>query len=430
MLESAKPVIQTHRRNITIKPCCRAAFILLCGLLVVAPVAADSEQDYQRSVTTISKQIKAITRDLNANKAELKTERDRLFSTEQELVNLAKSVRQTEEKITTHQSDLTTLERRLNKTLGSQAKNRKALKALILSRYKRGDESYIKLLLNQENPYAVGRLNNYHRYFSVALRDKFAALEEQAALIVVLKSDLQAAINLLETQRSRQAKQKQQLSAVKKARAQSVAKLNDTVNETSKKLARLKKDRARLNALIKKIARQKAELARLEKARRAQEMEERAARPPPLNRTSGTTAPRSPRALVKGGFIRQKGRLSYPVTGKRKISFGGRLAESGMTSEGVFFDTKQSVPVKSIFRGRVLFADFLKGYGLLLIIDHGDDHISLYGHNELLYKKVGDPVKTNEVVAKTGVSGGLKSAGLYFEIRNNANPVNPATWCQ
>jgi septal ring factor EnvC (AmiA/AmiB activator) len=78
----------------------------------------------------------------------------------------------------------------------------------------------------------------------------------------------------------------------------------------------------------------------------------------------------------------------------------------------------------------VLFADFLKGYGLLMIIDHGDQHISLYGHNEVLYKRVGDMVDTNEVIGKTGVTGGLKSPGLYFEIRKNADPVDPSVWCQ
>jgi len=77
-----------------------------------------------------------------------------------------------------------------------------------------------------------------------------------------------------------------------------------------------------------------------------------------------------------------------------------------------------------------LFADHLKGYGLLLIVDHGDDHISLYGHNELLYKKVGDRVETNETIARSGVSGGLKTTGLYFEVRRAATPVDPAIWCK
>ena len=86
--------------------------------------------------------------------------------------------------------------------------------------------------------------------------------------------------------------------------------------------------------------------------------------------------------------------------------------------------------MQAIFDGRVLFADYLKGYGLLLIIDHGEEHISLYGHNRVLLKDVGDRVSSAEVIAKTGVSGGLQSPGLYFEIRHNATPVNPALWCQ
>ena len=133
--------------------------------------------------------------------------------------------------------------------------------------------------------------------------------------------------------------------------------------------------------------------------------------------------------MVKGGFIKQKGRLNYPAQGKHKRKYGSRLAESGMRSEGLFIETNGSQAVKSIFRGRVIFAEFLKGYGLLLIIDHGDDYISLYGHNNSLNKKVGDIVETNEVVARSGVTGGLKSTGLYFEIRNNTTPVDPATCC-
>jgi len=101
-----------------------------------------------------------------------------------------------------------------------------------------------------------------------------------------------------------------------------------------------------------------------------------------------------------------------------------------MRSEGLFYNTQGSKPVHSIFRGRVLFADFLKGYGLLIILDHGDDHISLYGHNDRLLKKVGDKVESNEIIAKSGVTGGLKSHGLYFEIRKNATPIDASKWCR
>jgi len=165
-----------------------------------------------------------------------------------------------------------------------------------------------------------------------------------------------------------------------------------------------------LNNLLEQIAKQKEQLKKIEE--------------------QNSSSSRPKRTLVKGGFIKQKGRLNYPVSGTHKRKFGSRLAESGMSSEGLFIETNGSVPVKSVFRGRVIFAEFLKGYGLLIIIDHGDNHISLYGHNDVLTKKVGDIVETNEVISKTGVTGGLKSPGLYFEIRKNTTPVNPSTWCQ
>lgn len=404
----------------------------------------DADRDYQRSINEVGKKISAITRTLNTNKAELKTERDKLFDTEQKLSKLSRAIEQTDEKILSGQAKLSDLNKTLETTLASQVQNRDALEALIVSRYKQGDKNYLKLLLNQENPYAVGRLNNYHNYFSKALREKFSALQEQAAEIAALKATQTSAIEALARQKQHQNGQKINLNKAKKARAQSVAKLSSTISEESEKLTKLNKDRQRLDSLIKQIAKQKAELERLEKARRAQEdarrvqeiarreqeIAERAATPPTKPAASKATVARPVRAPIKGGFVKQKGRLSYPVDAKRKRNFGSLLVESGMTSDGIFFDTSKSQPVKSIFRGQVLFADFLKGYGLLLIIDHGDDHISLYGHNELLYKKVGDTVETDEVVGKTGVTGGLKSPGLYFEIRNNANPVNPGKWCQ
>jgi len=204
------------------------------------------------------------------------------------------------------------------------------------------------------------------------------------------------------------------LSQTQKSREQSVVKLSKQVAQGSKDLSRLQADRKRLSGLIKQLAIQAAELKRLEQQREQQE----------VNRDDLA------KSVLKGGFLKQKGRLKAPVKGRLKYQYGSRLAESGMRAEGVFFDTRKSQTVHSIFAGRVLFADFLKGYGLLIIVDHGDQHISLYGHNQLLYKKVGDMVETDEVISKSGTTGGLRKPGLYFEIRKNATPVDPSKWCQ
>lgn len=400
--------------------------VLLTALVLMVPttplVYADSSSEYEKSVRKIAKEIKQISRNINANKAVLKNEQDKLFEAEQALSDLAKKMAQTDQQLNQQNQHINHLSEQIASAKVEQKKNQQALAQLIESRYKNGDQQYLKRLLNQENPYQVGRLSHYHGFFSQAVREKLVVTQRELETVIALQKEHKAALVELNQTREQQEQQENQLKEIKKTRASSVAKLSKKVTSSSKKLKQLQQDRDRLNTLLKKIAKQKEELRRLEEQRRKEQAKQQ--------KQSKKGKKKVKRKPVKGGFVKQKGRLNYPVQGDRKRNFGSRLAESGMKSEGVFIATKGGVPVKSIFRGRVLFAEFLKGYGLLLIIDHGDDHISLYGHNELLYKKVGDSVSTNEIVAKTGVTGGLKSTGLYFEIRQNATPVNPDKWCQ
>lgn len=389
-------------------------------------VYAQGESEYRQSVDEIGQQINQISRNLNANKALIKTQQDKLFSIERKLSELQKQLLETNNSLSEKQRDIEQLGLQLDEAKTSQKQNRVAFSVLLKSRYKHGNQDFLKRFLNQENPYAVGRLNNYHEYFSAALKEKYREVQAQIAVTREIYAQQQKEISELAMELERQTQLQTQWQSSKQERESTIASLNKKVGDSQGKLDKLKQDRARLNKLIQQIAKQKEALKRLEAERAAQRERDRA-REAEKGKTSSRPVVRTP---VQGGFRKQKGRLKYPVSGTAKTRFGKRLAESGMRSEGVFFSTDGPAQVKSIFRGRVLFADFLKGYGLLIIIDHGDDHISLYGHNELLYKRVGDTVDTNETIAKSGVTGGLKSPGLYFEIRNNATPVDPASWCQ
>jgi len=379
---------------------------------------ADEQAEYKKSIDKIAKQISAISRNINANKKVLKTERDKLFETEKALSELERLISQTSKSIDVQQQKFSQLSEQLLDAQKTQKLNQQALEKLIESRYKNAESDYLKRLLNQENPYAVGRLNNYHQYFSQALQEKIRETQEQLKQVATLQNEHQALLSDLEEQGLQQKEQQQELQKNKQKRAKSINRLSKKVATSSEKVEQLQNDRKRLNNLLKQIQKQKEELKRLEQEQLKKQQQD--------NKPRKTII----RPLVEGGFIEQKGRLLYPVEGKHLRKFGSRLAESGMTSEGLFIETERRLSVKSIFRGRVIFAEFLKGYGLLLIIDHGDDHISLYGHNSVLHKKVGDIIETNELIAETGVTGGLKTAGLYFEIRQNTTPVNPGTWCQ
>ncbi|MBX2849193.1 MAG: peptidoglycan DD-metalloendopeptidase family protein [Acidiferrobacterales bacterium] len=403
-----------------------ALFLVFLTAVSSKAVLANDAAEYQKNVDEIGKLIEEISKNLNTNKAALKTQQDQLLELEQEISSLSKDVQNTQQKIGEQEQQEQELLQQIEQINDQQQDDLDALSRLLVSRYTNSDNNYVKMLLNQENPYAVGRLNNYYEYFAQARQQKITGLRAQLQELSALQDQYSSLLVELHQTQQQQQEQQQKLDERKQSRQASVDKLHAQVNSSTAQLEKLKQDRARLNSLIKEIALQAERLRKLEEQRIAEE-QKRAEQQAKANNT-----PVKPiaRELVAGGFIKQQGRLSYPVSGNLKHKYNARLPESGMRSEGIFFDTNGSVSVNSIFRGRVLFADFLKGYGLLLIIDHGDDHISLYGHNEVLYKKVGDIVETNEIVAKTGTTGGLKNHGLYFEVRNNATPVDPSKWVQ
>ena len=227
--------------------------------------------------------------------------------------------------------------------------------------------------MNQENPYAVGRLNNYYEYFAQARQQKIISLRAQLAQVEELKNQHNTVLAQLEKTLDEQQGQQRKLDESKQTRQVSVNKLNSKVQTSAENLEQLKQDRSRLNNLLKEIAEQAERLRKLEQQRIAEEKRKQQEQAKDNNKTVTPVI----RELVKGGFIKQKGRLTYPVKGEIKYRYNTRLPESGMRSEGVFFNTKGSQSVNSIFRGRVLFADFLKGFGLLLIIAVSYTHLTL-----------------------------------------------------
>lgn len=411
----------THKKFIT-------SLLLVClvagAVLLNEPSSADQAADYQRSLKAITREIANLSENLNANKKLLKSERDRLALTEQKIVQLNRALVATESEIAASRAQATQIEQQITTLLRDQAADLQSLKTLLKQRYQQGQPNYLKMVLNQENPYAVGRLNNYYQYFAAAQKQKLSEIANQLAAVETLQADQQSNLEKLQQQQTKLAQQQQNLQTAKSKRKNTVAALDAKVAETGTRLKRLQQDRKRLNNLLEQLAIQAAKLKRIEEERLAAE---RRAQEEAKQRGEVAPTPQV-RMLLKGGFAKQQGRLQAPVKGTRKYRFGSRLAESGMKSQGEFYTTTGAQPVTSIFRGRVLFADYLKGYGLLMIIDHGDDHISLYGHNELLYKTVGDMVETGETVARSGVSGGLQNPGLYFEIRRSATPVDPSKW--
>ena len=387
---------------------------------------AQNESAYKKSIKSIDNEIRNLSRNLNANKSKFELEQSGLLEAERALAEIDEKLSGVRAEMVQSKALITELEGKQKELSLKQQNSRKVLKGLIASNYKNGVPNKLKMVLNQENPYALGRLNNYQAYFSQAIRARFEELETQVQASQELRSIQEVKVAELQNIEQEQEFLKSQQQGKKQQRLKVLDRLSIKMANVENKLKKLEADRNRLNDLLQQLQKQKRELERIEREREkaeklAIEKAKKEGRKPPKE---------TKRRPVRGGFAKQKGRLTCPVESSPETKYGQRIVSSGMVSEGVFYNTKQSLEVRSIFRGQVLFADFLKGFGLLIIVDHGDDHISLYGHNEVLYKKVGDSVATNEVISKSGKTGGLKTNGLYFEIRRNATPVNPLTWCQ
>lgn len=261
-----------------------------------------------------------------------------------------------------------------------------------------GEFSTLKFLLHQDDPAVLQRMWVYHRYVArarsnnlQALRDAVQALNAGHAQWLARTAELRA----LNAEHA----QKQQVLRQLQARRQAVLReLNRRVEGHSTRLARLHRDEQRLRRLVDDVERTVASV------------------PFPQGR-----------GLRFGDF---KGRLPLPATGRIEARYGTPRQGTDLKWQGIFLAAPAGAEVKAVFPGRVAYADWLRGFGLLLILEHGDGYMSLYGHGQSLYKKVGEWVAAGEVVGSAGQTGGFPRPGVYFEIRHRGEPRNPLEWAR
>ncbi|HTV49884.1 MAG TPA: peptidoglycan DD-metalloendopeptidase family protein [Steroidobacteraceae bacterium] len=273
------------------------------------------------------------------------------------------------------------------------AAERAALAGELRAAYVIGREEPLKLLLNQRDPARAGRIFVYYDYFARSRADGLARIA--ADLHSIGELDQQLALEeqhlgeLEDTQRTQVA----ELESARSARAQALTTLQAESHNREQTLVRLQREQSGLEELLREL-------------RRALERF-------PID--------------SHDAFARLRGDLAWPVGGRIVASFGQPRA-GALKWDGMLIETQRGAPVRAVYHGRVIFADWLPGLGLLLIVDHGDGYLSLYGHNERLYKSVGEPVTAGDAIAAAGDSGGSSRPELYFEIRKAGHPVDPRPW--
>jgi murein hydrolase activator len=272
-------------------------------------------------------------------------------------------------------------------------RERAALAGQLRTAHLIGSEEPLKLLLNQKDPARAGRIFAYYSYFGRARADQIARIAEHVGRVAELEGELEA--------------QDLKLAALETQRHAELAKLDRSRQKRSAVLASLQSESASRTRNLERLKRQKSGLEK-------------------LLRELKRTIDRYP-IDSKEAFARLRGKLNWPVDGKITARFGETRA-GGVKWDGVMLATERGAQVRAISDGRVVYADWLPGLGLLAIVDHGEGYLSLYGHNDRLFKGVGEPVAAGEALAAAGDSGGRSRPELYFEIRKSGRPLNPRPW--
>ncbi|MFT3670173.1 MAG: peptidoglycan DD-metalloendopeptidase family protein [Pseudoxanthomonas sp.] len=403
----------------------------LLAVVAAASAPAQTSRETERKLERVRGELKSIAQERRKLEGERGAASRQLRDADEKVGRTSRSLADTEAAIRKEADALAELQQRRDTLTAQRAQQRGQLTALVRAAYQQGEDAPLKVLLSQDRVADANRLLAYHRYVQRdqtrridTLTTDLTALEEVEREIVARRADLDAA-------RTRQRGEVAQLEKDRKTRASLVADLDERYQDRAAKEKALGQDARSLERLLANLraAAARAEAERRAAARRA--AAEAAAAKKREGTSGGNRAPRdtAPRPVVASAPALKVGGLGWPVSGSLLARYGGRLPD-GRASTGVLIGAPAGTTVTAVADGTVVFSEWMTGYGLILILDHGNGYMSLYAHNDSLLKDSGDRVKRGDAVARVGTSGGQGQAALYFELRRNGQPVDPSSWLQ
>ncbi len=309
---------------------------------------------------------------------------------QKKMIDIEDSIQTGEDKVDQYRQEQSRLETRKTEQTGQ-------IQEQIVAAYKLGRQESLKVVLNQEDPHEISRMLSYYDYLNRARVQEVKRFAQTIHQLDTVTDQIEAENALLKTKRASLEAQRIQLADQNQHRQAALSELARKLAETGSEIEKLETDRTQLEGLLERI----------------------------ISVTAGIRVP-----IDGPPFNDMKGELLMPVRGFVSQRFGATRNAGKMRWRGVVIDAPAGTPVYAVHHGQVVFADWLRGFGLLVIINHGQGYMSLYGHNQMIYRKTGDWVITGENIATVGDTGGQNKSGLYFEIRIDGNPANPQLWCR
>lgn len=390
---------------------------MLCAGALLLPVAGHAA-DNKQQLETVQQNILAKEKSVQQQQKQRTALLSQLKQQEQSIARSSRALRDTQRALETLNRDIDRLTRSIRQLQDRQAAQQKLLAQQLDAAFRQGQHSGLQLILSNEESMSSERILAYFSYLNEARAKTINDLRQTRTDLAAQKREQQQKQQQQQQVLQQQQQQQQTLQSARAARLKTLSGLNSSIAENKQRLAELHQNEALLRNTIARAERE---------AREAQRVREREAQA--KSRSSTYKPSESERTLVArtGGLGRPAGQDLWPVRGRTLHSFG-EPQQGELRYKGLVIAAPEGSEVKAIAAGRVLMADWLRGYGLMVVIEHGKGYMSLYGYNQSALVNVGDQVKAGQPIALVGASGGQGTPSLYFEIRRQGQAVNPIPW--
>ncbi len=376
------------RFRLLIKP----VFFLSLALGSIASQAEDPQQKVK--LEELKKTIAELKKELEATKSNRNEVHKALEQTEKSIGDLNKKAEQLKQELNQRKKKLNNLREERSQLNQEKKAQQDTVAQYFNAAYRVGKQDSLRLLLNQQEPSRVSRNLKYYNYFIDARREKITKYVSTIERINKIEPEIAFETTKIQSNVDRLQRQQQDLANAQQSRKLLLAKLDTSIVNTDQRLQSVLEDRRQLQKLLTKVINNVDDV-----------------------KIAGST-----------NFSNLKGKLPWPAKGRLLHHYGSQRVGNKLKWEGVLIGSTEGTLISAIHHGRVVFADYLRGHGLLIIIDHGAGFMSLYAHNQTLYKTIGEWVETGDRIATVGNSGGQKQTALYFELRYQGKPTNPQRW--
>lgn len=431
MPASIKPV-RRHALFRRVCPLLLGALLLTGSPMLPADERSRAQQDIRKAEQDIA-ELEKLIRQIQTEKS---AAQQALQQTEKEIGDLEKNIRSLEAEQKKNEQEILEFEIEKGKFESRRRQQQKLVALQSRAAYQAGQSEPLRLFFNQQDPALVSHNLTYYQYLQQARQQQI----KQFQATVRQLSELQAAIDLhqqeLEQQKTQLQQQRDQLAELRQQRRQLVAELDKKQQGSQQQLSSRKQEQKKLNDLLAAIEQKLARQAEQERLRRERERQLALQQNQARIRQQQQAPARGGQQVSSqfshpgGNFAQARGKLPWPVNGRLLAGFGSPRNDTRSKWDGVLIQAAEGHQVRVIHPGRVVFADWLRGSGLLVIVDHNDGYLSLYGHNQSLLVSAGDNLKAGQPIATVGNTGGQSQSALYFAIRKQGQATDPGQWCR